>query len=330
MKQIFTSFLGFIGFMVVSEVSAQEIHSSEVIIRKNGDKVEKMTIEINGDSVIVNGKPYVENENSGNGFRIRKRKMIIGNDESGDLSLERILGDETGRFESSVDSVAFLGVSTETNDQGAEITEITPGSAAEKSGLQLGDVITDVDDFTITDPGSLAEAIQSYKPRSEVKIKIRRNGKNKTVKATLNGKVNMKKNIMVFKDGQGDGNSFRFSLPPMEGWDQMILDGGSKGRIDFGSMPKKQKLGIKTQDTEQEDGVKILEVTPGSPAALAGLMADDKIVEIAGRKIKHTDDVRNQLYELRDSKTFSIKYFRNGQMKDCEVKFPKSLATADF
>jgi S1-C subfamily serine protease len=39
---------------------------------------------------------------------------------------------------------AFLGVTSEMVEQGAKITGITKASAAEKAGLQIGDIITKI------------------------------------------------------------------------------------------------------------------------------------------------------------------------------------------
>jgi putative serine protease PepD len=51
---------------------------------------------------------------------------------------------------------------------GAVIREINPGSAAEKAGLEVGDVITKVDDTVITDSDSLIATVRSYRPGDTV------------------------------------------------------------------------------------------------------------------------------------------------------------------
>ena len=40
--------------------SPKEKKSEEIIIRRNGDKDNKMTIQVDGDSITVNGKPLSE------------------------------------------------------------------------------------------------------------------------------------------------------------------------------------------------------------------------------------------------------------------------------
>ncbi len=68
---------------------------------------------------------------------------------------------------------------------GAVIREINPGSAAEKAGLEVGDVITKVDDTLITDSDSLIATVRSYRPGDTVTVTFTRDGDEQTVKVTL-------------------------------------------------------------------------------------------------------------------------------------------------
>ena len=68
---------------------------------------------------------------------------------------------------------------------GAVIREINPGSAAEKAGLEVGDVITKVDDTVITDSDSLIATVRSYRPGDKVTVTFTRDGDEQTVKVTL-------------------------------------------------------------------------------------------------------------------------------------------------
>ena len=84
--------------------------TSEIIIRKDGDKETKITVQIEGDTIMVNGKPMVEFNDDG--VKILKRKMMIA-DGSPLLFSDDL--DESGNFSSideKTDSIAFLGVST--------------------------------------------------------------------------------------------------------------------------------------------------------------------------------------------------------------------------
>ncbi|MDT7783195.1 MAG: putative serine protease PepD [Pseudonocardiales bacterium] len=77
-----------------------------------------------------------------------------------------------------------LGVKVESTEQGAKISEITPGGAAEKAGLKAGDVITKFGDRRIDESDTLVAAVRSKAPGDKVTITL---SDNKTVEATLDG-----------------------------------------------------------------------------------------------------------------------------------------------
>jgi putative serine protease PepD len=53
---------------------------------------------------------------------------------------------------------------------GALVSEVTAGSTADEGGLEVGDVITGIDDQRITDADSLVATIRSYRPGDSVKV----------------------------------------------------------------------------------------------------------------------------------------------------------------
>lgn len=69
--------------------------------------------------------------------------------------------------------------------QGAQLGEVTPGGAADKAGLQAGDVVTAVDSHVIASGDALVAAIRSHRPGEKVTLTIKRGGQTKTVAATL-------------------------------------------------------------------------------------------------------------------------------------------------
>jgi putative serine protease PepD len=82
---------------------------------------------------------------------------------------------------------ALMGVTTQpaTDQQGAEIIEIAPGSGAADSTLRVGDVITAVDGDDITEPSSLGASIARYQPGDTVTVTVDRNGQTSEATVTL-------------------------------------------------------------------------------------------------------------------------------------------------
>jgi serine protease Do len=326
--------------------------TQEIIIRKKGDKDTKITVEIKGDKVTINGKPISEFKDGD--ITINKRNIMIFdgqhnfNFEPGNMEMY-FNGPLKGRLNGT--NGAFLGVTTSTNNDdeedtksdGAVITNITKESAAEKAGLKNGDVITKINDKKIEDPSDLSEAISSFKPKDEVTVYYKRDGKEKSAKAILGEN----KNSMAYSFSGPNAKlrsltiphtpvtPYLNQIPNIQMWDD---NGDMEHRFNnlselegFGDMfPPHQKLGLKIQDTEEGNGVKILETEKDSPAEKAGLKKDDILTEIGSKKITNTDEAREQLHDNAEKSSYNIKAKRNGTEMSFDIKIPKKLKTTNL
>ena len=70
-------------------------------------------------------------------------------------------------------------------DEGAFVTEVVPGSAADEAGLEAGDVIVAIDGDEVTESTQVRERILDKEPGDTVEITIIREGEEQTVEATL-------------------------------------------------------------------------------------------------------------------------------------------------
>jgi putative serine protease PepD len=68
---------------------------------------------------------------------------------------------------------------------GALIRAVQSGGPAAKAGVQVGDVVTKVDDRRVTDANSLIVAVRSHDPGEVVTLTLTRNGSEKTLRVTL-------------------------------------------------------------------------------------------------------------------------------------------------
>jgi serine protease Do len=324
--------------------------TQEIIIRKKGDKDTKITVEIKGDKVTINGKPISEFKDGDITINKRNIRIFDGqhnfNFEPGNMEMY-FNGPLKGRLNGL--SHAFLGVTSSTNNDDAEgtksdgavITNITKESAAEKAGLKNGDVITKINDKKIEDPSDLSEAISSFKPKDEVTVYYKRDGKEKSAKAILGEN----KNSMAYSFSGPNAKLRSLTIPRTPGrlnpapqiqmWDD---NGNMQHQFDnlrelegFSNMfPRQQKLGLKIQDTEEGDGVKVLETEKDSLAEKAGLKKDDIVTEIAGKKITNTDEAREQLHDNAEKTSYNIKAKRNGNEMSFDIKIPKKLKTTNL
>lgn len=213
---------------------------------------------------------------------------------------------------------------------------VTKESAAEKAGIQRGDVITKINDTKINGPESLTEAISKCEPGEQVKIRYNRDGKDKTVKTELGERRDLAQapnsNVRSFSFSMPGGEMRSFQFPGMEGTDfddLFRMPDLSDLNMDISGM-KKPKLGLKIQDTEKGNGVKVLEVEENSTSARAGLQKEDVIISINDQPVKNTDEAREQLKETNAGDSYKMKILRNGKELLLDVSIPKKLKTIDL
>ena len=311
--------------------------SQEIIIRKKGDKDAKITVEISGDKVTINGKPLAEFKDDE--VTINRRNIIIRDRKGRDvytISPDAFNGFNGFWSDDNAEKRAFLGVTTEKTDDGAKITDITKESAAEKAGLKEGDVITKLGEKKIDGPESLYDAVSGQKPKDEVKVYYKRNGKESSAKVTLGERKSAGTMSYSFSGPDGYSRSYTVprayslpKIPDVNNWN-WNNDGSFGNGYSFSMGPRQQRLGIRIQDTEDGKGVKVLDVEADSPADKAGLKKDDVITEIGGEKVENTDEARDQLRENADKASYSIKASRNGNAMNFDIKIPKKLKTANL
>jgi len=95
---------------------------------------------------------------------------------------------------------AFLGVSSSDvadvvpqvrerfgvdRDDGAFVTQVVPGSAADGAGIRSGDVIFEIDGRKVGSAASLASIVQDHEPGDKVEVRFERDGEQQTITVTL-------------------------------------------------------------------------------------------------------------------------------------------------
>ncbi len=133
------------------------------------------------------------------------------------------------------------------NAQGALVSQVMEGSAAAKAGIEAGDLITAVRGAPIRNNAELRNTIGLLKVGESIEISLMREGKPRTVTAVLKEPAQM-----------SDAQSIH---PALEGAELVEASEDSTG------------------------GVRVRSVAPGSPAAQAGLLADDRIIGVNRTRI---------------------------------------------
>ncbi|MBI2930731.1 MAG: PDZ domain-containing protein [Planctomycetes bacterium] len=71
---------------------------------------------------------------------------------------------------------AYLGVVLEDKDGGAEVTYVSPGSPADEAGLQVGDVLVEIDGTKVQRRETVLERVRLLKPGNTIALVVRREG----------------------------------------------------------------------------------------------------------------------------------------------------------
>jgi serine protease Do/serine protease DegQ len=148
---------------------------------------------------------------------------------------------------------------------GAVIAQVVKGSAAEKAGLKVGDVVTAINGKPVASSSELRNAVGMMRIGSSVKLDIIRNGKSRVIHSKIAEPQRTK--------AESAG------LPKR-------LSGAMLGAIEPGH-PLAGKV----------EGVEVVDVERGSPAARAGLRKGDIIVSVNRQPVKSVDDVREAAKE---------------------------------
>ncbi len=79
----------------------------------------------------------------------------------------------------------WLGVGFVMGPDGAQVTSVVPGSPADEEGLEVDDVITEVDGVAVTASRPLDEFILRYEPGDRIELTVKRGGRERTIRVRL-------------------------------------------------------------------------------------------------------------------------------------------------
>lgn len=176
---------------------------------------------------------------------------------------------------------AYLGVRLKNAEgSGAEVLEVIEGTAAEKSGLLKGDIITEFDGKDVTDYKSFIAAMKDKKAGDDVSVKVKRDGKTKKLKAELTENDHHKFAMNSLKKMEYNFDN----LKDMDVDVRVLADQDFKDR---GYAGFSYQYG--------DDELKVLKVVEDTPAKEADMRAGDMLKKIDGIELQYGADVRKAL-----------------------------------
>ena len=149
--------------------------------------------------------------------------------------------------------------------KGALISEVLEGSPAEEAGLAAGDLILRFDGEEISDHRDLAPAVAKVAPGDEAKISVWRNGTTVTATVSLGTRPLPEEQASGRRQNRGQEKD-----------DSLIKAAGMRVR------PLDDELRARLRLDGAVEGLAVLWIRPGSPAAEAGLQPRDVILQVNG------------------------------------------------
>jgi serine protease Do len=313
------------SLLAQSDKNKESKDAEQIIITLKGDTKANVTVEVKGDKVTVNGKDAKDLDGD---ISVQRNKIK----DVKSLSIARggnnrySYNYNNDNFNSMVfdDNRAMLGVTSEKVDNGAEIQEVTKGSAAEKLGLKKGDIITKIDDKKIDSPDDLSAAVRKHKAGEKVSVTYLRDKKEQKGTAELT----KWKGVTVY----GNSPDIQFDLGDLGGMGSIAprINNSLGQSWSWSGGGNGSKLGLSVQDAEDGKGVKVLSVEDEGSAAKSGIKEDDVITEIDGKAVNSADEVAKIVRESREKISINVKLTRGGKPQSVDLKIPRRLKTANL
>jgi len=201
---------------------------------------------------------------------------------------------ETGRVERGLLGVVVGAVTRDLAEAmkldrpvGALVNEVTPGSAAERAGIEPGDIILSFNGTPVETWNDLPPLVGANPPGSEVELELSRNGETSTFDVVLD------------------------ALPGSE--DDALAAGGDRTN-------RSNALGLAVEAISSEQRRELEEVTGGvvitdvesDTAWRAGIRPGDVILAINNREVTDMDAFDALVEELPTNRSVALRIWRNG------------------
>lgn len=159
--------------------------------------------------------------------------------------------------------------------QGAVISRVEQGSAADKAGLKVGDVVTAFNDKPIKDSADFRNAIGLVRAGADIQLQVMREGQKRVIRAKI-------------------------EAPKQERFEGRTVSRRFDGAT-FGNITEDSSLYGKVE------GLLLLEVAVGSPAWQAGLRQGDLIASVNRQRVTNREEMERALKLSEDAILLNVR-----------------------
>jgi S1-C subfamily serine protease len=188
---------------------------------------------------------------------------------------------------------AYLGITLGASDRGVLVSEVVPGSPAEKAGLKAGDLILAAGDRKLDGGEALLQVLADRKPGSQMKIQVERDGWRKGLEVTLGARE-----------------------------EEISRPAGKVKEVEKPVEPDKTRkpwIGVQLDEARDRGGLLIVNVIGEGPAAKAGLKNNDILVKIGGMKVGSFADLEVALEKYAAGDEVDLVIRRKDKRKEMKL-----------
>ena len=160
------------------------------------------------------------------------------------------------------------------------VTEETP---AAKAGVELGDILFEIEGQRITNANRFFGLVSGWPPGETIRVRVRRKGEVKELRVFLGNPDKVKQRELAASP----------------------VDLGFTPSADFDDL-----------------GIEVESVAKGGAAGKAGLKAGDVIVKVNGRRIKNWDEFRAAVQTRKPGDVLKVALRRDGQELELDLRVP--------
>jgi Do/DeqQ family serine protease len=183
-----------------------------------------------------------------------------------------------------------------TEVRGAIVTQVAESGAAERAGVEQGDVILSLDGKRVDSTNALRNAVARIAPGTKVALEILRDGKPRTLSVALE-----ERSAKAASDDEDEGEAPSVSPTTKP-----------SGRYGLDVDPLTPDLARRLR-AHSRTGVVVAAVDPAGPAAEAGLREGDVIVSVNRTKVADGDELKQALSQSPAGRPALLLIERDGQ-----------------
>ncbi|HIO56737.1 MAG TPA: PDZ domain-containing protein, partial [Candidatus Marinimicrobia bacterium] len=170
--------------------------------------------------------------------------------------------------------------------KGAVVTEVVEGSPADKAGFKVEDVVVAFGGKKVRDSSHLKNLVSSTRPETKQDVGIIRRGRSRTLKVDL---VELPQEDVILASNRTPSFSLGMRVEDLDA-----------------SMARRFRL------EDSESGVVVVEVSPSSAAAEAGVQPGDIIKRIGDTEIDSAREFRTAISRVNDEDSILLLIRRRG------------------